>query len=62
MDAYAAWLRICDVLAALATEGCMTDDFPEYPWRAFFERGDDPVRAVRGAIVRRGVHSGETVV
>jgi hypothetical protein len=50
MDAYTVWLRVCDWIAAYWTEGSMTDDFPEYDWRGAYEWGDDPVRAVRGAI------------
>lgn len=50
MDAYAAWLKICDWITAFVTEGMMTDDFPEYDWRAAYEWGDSPQRAVSGAV------------
>lgn len=52
MDAYATWLRICDWVTALVTEGMLTDDFPEYDWRACYEWGDSPARAVSGAVTR----------
>lgn len=28
----------------------MTDDFPDYDWRAAYDWGDTPVRAVMGAL------------
>lgn len=55
MDAFAAWLKVCDWLVAFATGGMMTDDFPEYPWLECYEWGDHPVRAVQGALAG-GVH------
>lgn len=53
MDAYAAWLKICDWVTAMVTEGMMHDDFPEYDWYESFQWGDNPVRAVSGAVTRR---------
>lgn len=49
---YAAWLRICDWLMALASEGMMTDDFPDYDWLGCWRWGDHPAQAVRGALER----------
>lgn len=54
MDAFAAWLRICDSVTAFVTEGMMTDDFPEYDWYSCFEYGDHPAQAVSGALFRGG--------
>lgn len=50
--AYSSWLRICDTITAFATEGMMTDDFPDYDWRACFEWGDPPAAAVSGAVAQ----------
>lgn len=52
MDAFAAWVRVCDWVMAFATEGMMTDDFPDFDWRSAFEWGCTPYMAVRGAITR----------
>lgn len=53
MGTFAAWIRVCDWLTAVCTEGMMTDDFPEYDWRGAWEWGDHPTRAVSGALFRR---------
>ncbi len=50
MDTFAAWVKVCDWVMAFVTEGMMTDDFPDFDWRAAFEWGDTPQAAVRGAI------------
>jgi hypothetical protein len=47
-----AWLRACDVLLAFATEGMMTDDFPDYDWFEAHAWGDPPEIAVQGAVER----------
>jgi hypothetical protein len=57
MDAFAAWLKICDWLTAFVTEGMMTDDFPDYDWRSAFDWGDPPQVAVSGAVVRSKLFS-----
>lgn len=50
MDTYAAWLKVCDWVTAFVTEGMMTDDFPDYDWRACWHWGDSPTQAVSGAV------------
>lgn len=50
MDAYAAWLKVCDWLAAVATEGMMHDDFPDFDWLEAYEWGDHPAVAVKACL------------
>lgn len=54
MDAFAAWVRVCDWLLAVCTEGMMHDDFPDYDWRACFDWGDPPANAVSGVVYKHG--------
>jgi hypothetical protein len=52
MDTFAAWMKVCDWIAAIVTGGMMTDDFPDYDWRSSWEWGDHPAQAVRAAATR----------
>jgi hypothetical protein len=50
MDAFAAWLFLCDLVAGFVAEGRMTDDFPDYDWHDAWAWGETPMRAVRAAL------------
>jgi len=50
---YSAWRDLCDKVAALVTEGRLTEDLADDAyWRESWEWGDTPDRAVRGAVAR----------
>lgn len=44
------WLKLCDWIAALVTEGMMTDDFPDFDWHGAWVWGEHPSRAVGAAL------------
>jgi hypothetical protein len=43
-------MAMCDRMTAMLTGGMMTDDFPDYDWRAAYAWGEDPGHAARNAL------------